>query len=295
VCEGDIAVADGARDGTCSSGARSGQACDTITFQPTFGPSSYDCMPLSLTNISGTGLGLRINMTTEPLTLAYALPCDPPGGSCPCRVCSDDTSLGCSSDAGCAAAGAGSCTGGGGAGVQPNACTDRVCVDGLCAAGPVDRFCDGQVYIDGRGYVACVSDVDCSLLGAGSCAQLEPRRCYDNPIETVGAANFFGGQAGTVGCLGRTSSAVINQATGLPGAIRVILDFESEVRCASNPAVEFNPPGGSNCNSSTTESTTTTTVPLPVPCGLALPFCNGTCPAGLTCTANGVLSCACVP
>jgi hypothetical protein len=31
----------------------------------------------------------------------------------------------------CAAAGAGTCTAGGGAGVQPNACADRVCDDGV--------------------------------------------------------------------------------------------------------------------------------------------------------------------
>jgi hypothetical protein len=38
---------------------------------------------------------------------------------------------------------------------------------GLCLAGPVDDFCDGQVYIDGRGYVACLTDVDCSLARCG--------------------------------------------------------------------------------------------------------------------------------
>jgi hypothetical protein len=251
-------------------------------------------MPLSLTNISGGGLGLRINMTTEPLALPYSLPCDPPGGLCPCRVCSDDTTLGCSGDATCAAAGVGTCTAGGGAGVQPNACSDRVCGPaGLCAAGPIDHFCDGQIYVDGRGYVPCLTNLDCSILGAGNCTLADPRRCYRDPITTVGAAGFFGGQAGTVGCLGLTSSAVVNQATGLPGAIRVILDFEADVRCASDPDVTFEPPGGSNCPQTVGTSSTTTTLLPTLPCALSLPACGGTCPIGQTCQPSGLL-CACL-
>jgi hypothetical protein len=287
---------DGVRGGTCSSGARSGQTCDVNAVQPTFGPSSYDCLPLALTNISGAGLGLDINMTTEPSVLPYTRPCDSPGGMCPCRSCSGDTTLGCSDDAVCTAAGVGTCTAGGGAGVQPNACADRVCgASGLCSAGPVDRYCDGQTYADGRGYVACLTDLDCSLLGAGACTLDEPRRCYPDPITTEGAAGFYGGIAGTIGCLGVTSSAVVNQATGLPGAIRVVLDFETEVRCANDPSVQMNPPGGANCPDEPVSTTTTTTLLPPLPCSLTFPLCGGTCPPGTTCGLSGLLSCACLP
>ena len=294
VCEGDSLPRDGVRSGTCSGGTRAGQACDVNAVQPTFGPSSYDCPPVALTNISGDGLALDINMTTEPLVLPFELPCDTPGKMCPCRSCSGDTSIGCSSDATCAEAGAGTCTAGGGAGVQPNACANHLCApDGVCVAGPTDRYCDGETYADGRGFIACLTDVDCSLLGAGACTLLEPRRCYPNPIATEGDAGFFGGIAGTVGCLGVTSSAVVNQATGLPGAIRVVLDFESDVRCQSDPNVRFEPPSGANCPAFGSTTTTTTLLP-PLPCVASFPLCGGDCPAGQTCRLEGLI-CACGP
>jgi hypothetical protein len=110
------------------------------------------------------------------------------------------------------------------------------------------------------------------LLGAGSCTLQDPRRCYTNPITTVGAAGFFGGQAGTVGCLGLTSSAVVNQATGLPGPIRVILDFDTEVSLCERPGDRVRAPGGSNCAAGVGATTTTTTAPLPLPCGLTVPL-----------------------
>jgi hypothetical protein len=293
-CIDDPVPNDGVRGGTCDGGARDGQACDVATFHRTFGPSSYDCPPRAATNISGTGLQLDIVVATGPASLAATLPCDG-GGLCPCRVCSGDSTLGCSDDEACAAAGVGTCTGG--RNVRANACNDGICgEDGVCTNGPTDRYCDGTTYADGRGYFSCATDLDCGVIGGGTCSIQEKRRCYPDPIVTDGAPGFYGGIASTVGCLGLTSSPVINAATGLPGAARVVFDFDAETRCADRPDLLFEPPTGFNCTATTTTSTTTSSLP-PLPCIASFPTCGGACPAGQQCTTDpqSGVACVCLP
>jgi hypothetical protein len=96
---------------------------------------------------------------------------------------------------------------------------------------------------------------------------------------------------GTNACIGLTSSAVINQASGLPGAVRIALEADLEPRCAGAPGVRWDPPSGSNCTTAST--TTTTTLIPPILCGDAFPVCGaGECPAGSVCTLAG-LACVC--
>ncbi len=294
VCSGDTLANDGVRDGTCAGGDENGLPCDTNAQQPTFGPSSLDCQPSGLTNISGGGLALSVDLNTEYAEMPFTLPCDTAGESCPCRVCSGDSSVGCHDDSECAALALGTCTGGGGAGVQPNDCADRICSpSGVCDAGPTDKYCDGQTYANGRGYISCVSDADCTALSAGSCTLTENRRCFPDPIVVDGRPGVLGANLGTNSCIGLTSSAVINQASGLPGAVRVALEADIRPRCASSPSVRWDPPTGATCT--TVSTTTTTTLVPPLPCGDAFPLCGaGECPPGETCQTSG-LACACTP
>src|SRR5262249_50554748 len=153
------------RNGTCNGGLQNGQACDVNGVHRTFGPVSFDCPPASASNISGGGLQIDLNLSSGTQSLTAALPCDQttvPGEKCPCRVCTGNSQLGCSSNADCAAASAGNCTAGGHLAIQPNACTDGVCTDGFCNAGPVDTFCDGATHADGRGFVSCTTNADCA-------------------------------------------------------------------------------------------------------------------------------------
>jgi len=289
-CTGDITPNDGVRDGACEGGARDGQPCDLNGTHPTWGGVSIDCQPQSLTNISGGGLLLNFELFSHDDEMPFALPCDSPGGMCPCRVCAGDTTIGCRNDAECPGA-TGPCTGGGGAGVQPNACSDRICdADNTCHGGPVDKYCDGKTHPNGDGLTSCSNDLDCSIGGNGTCSIVQPRRCYADPIVAHGSPAPFGAEVGGLACIGLTTSAVINVASGLPGAVNVGLDFDATPTCVGNPDVVWQPPGGANCV--TTDTTTTTTL-IGLPCVASLPpTCGGTCPAGSECMSNGV-TCEC--
>jgi hypothetical protein len=214
-------------------------------------------------------------------------------------VCSDDTAIGCSSDARCAEFGAGTCTGTGGAGNQANQCSDGVCgANGECPAGPVDKYCDGTTYADGTGYVTCFSDADCAITGAGACTLTERRKCYTDPITVDGRPGLFGAKIGGIGCIGVTSSLAINQASGLPGAVRVGLDIDLDTKCGGVKEKEnWQPPAGANCvvTGTPTTSTTSTTLLPQVDCASAFPVCAlGICPNGETCGLTG-LACGCSP
>jgi len=248
-CEGDVTPNDGVRDGECLGGARDGQPCDTNGVHSTFGSHSHDCQPPPVKNISGgSGLLLDFNFTTTQDVLPYNLPCDDPGEMCPCRVCSGDNSIGCNDDSFCAANGAGTCTAGGGAGVHPNACDNLDCgADGFCTEGPVRTYCDGKTHADGRGYITCTTDADCFAHDAGTCSDFQELRCFTNPVVAEGESGFLGQVLGTAACIGLTSNTAINLASGLPSAVRVILDTDTEVRCASDPDVVYAPPTGANC------------------------------------------------
>jgi hypothetical protein len=282
---------DGVRDGTCQGGLASG-ACDVNGTHPTFGPTSLDCRPNSAQNISGNGLQINLRFTTGSQSLAAALPCDAGiPGPCFCRVCSGDGTLGCTSNADCAAANAGTCTAGGGAGVRPNQCDDLTCsAQGRCDAGPIDMYCDGITHPDGRGFITCVGDADCQALGAGSCTIAENRRCFPNPIAVEGRADTAVAVRGAIFCIPATNSPAVNASGGLPGPGTFELEFEPDVRCRDDLSA-YESPSGVNCS---TAATTTTTLAVPQCANATPPLCVGSCSVGEACEDLGG-ACGCTP
>jgi hypothetical protein len=291
-CDGDATANDGVRAGLCSGGLQSGTTCDENGEHPTFGPTSYDCPPTPGSNISGNGLQLDLRFTHGTSTLDYDVPCDPPFGNCACAVCSGNTAIACSSDQECIDQSAGTCTGTSGAGVQPNECDDGVCDNQTaeCNAGPEDRFCDGQTHDNGRGYITCVTNVDCQLLGAGSCTLQQRRRCFPNPIEASGDPDAIHPILGTTFCIPATSSVAVNASGGLPGPGSFEVDFVNDIRCQNDPDRPYLLPDGVNC----TVTTTTTTSTLSTCATTTPPLCVGLCPSGEGCMDLGG-ACGCAP
>jgi len=259
-CDGDATPGDGINDGTCVGGKDDGLSCDAqsgnSTFPaPTGGRSSLDCLSSPDRVVSGPGVRTDLDISTGRAELAAGLKCTPNplfgGLRCPCRVCSGDPTLACSSDVFCMNAGAGTCTSdGNGVSPRPNACTDGVCVDvgnfqGQCNTGPVTRYCDGIVRADQTGLLSCLTNVDCSVeqLGfdAGSCTLSEIRRCFLDPIVAQGAANPIAPLGAAVFCTPPTSSGGINGASGLPGPSRVVYQTLLSLFCASDPQAQYVP------------------------------------------------------
>jgi hypothetical protein len=243
VCVGDPVAQDGIKGGTCDGGTRNGQDCDVQGFDATFAANagvSLDCIPAPLQNISGQGLALDLNLTSDSVSLPFNTSCDFPlnSESCACAVCSLDASQTCNSDAECAATMTGTCTSaGGGQNRQPNACSDSTCTDmgdgsGECVAGPDVMACDGVVRANGKGYIICSNDSECQVgaigFDAGSCTQNQPRPCFLDPIVATGAPDPD--QTMLVGafCVPPTSSSGVNSATGLPGPSRIAVELGLE-------------------------------------------------------------------
>ncbi|HYB98728.1 MAG TPA: hypothetical protein VEC57_06285 [Candidatus Limnocylindrales bacterium] len=290
-CDGDPVPNDGVRGGTCSGGLSSG-SCDVNGEHVTFGPTSFDCLPAPATNISGGGLLIELNGSTGTRTLEAGLPCDTPAGAdCPCRVCSANSSVGCSSDAECAAVDAGACTASGGAGVQPNVCESFACgPDSRCVTGPIDTYCDAVTHPDGRGFIPCTGDNDCAASGGGSCTVLDIRRCYSDPIVLEGRADIFNPLNVAAFCIPPTTNPAVNISGGLPGPGTFALDFTADIRCQSNRQLPYEFPSGANCTAGGT--TTTTLLPVPDCEDSESPVCGGVCPVGQACTDNAG-SCQC--
>jgi hypothetical protein len=279
-CDNDLTPNDGVRDGTCQNGARAGLPCDANGDHPTFAATSVDCLPLTVKNISGSGLVLNFELQSADQEMVAELPCDNPEELCPCRVCSGDSTVGCRNDAECPS---GTCTAGGGAGVQPNDCDNHDCGDDFqCTTGPDNTYCDGVTHPSGRGAISCQSSADCAIYNAGQCAVSERLRCYPDPLTVSGKPGIHGNDLGGLACIGLTTSPAINVASGLPGAVRVAVNFDLDVRCETDPAVTWNPPAGTNCPA-----------PSGTACGDSFPTCNGTCPGSQLCTP-GVGTCSCV-
>lgn len=287
ICENDITPLDGVRDGSCSGGVRATLPCDTTAIHPDFGPMSHECPPASVTNVSGSGLVIPLALSDQDSVLNAELPCDSPAGAeCHCRVCSTDANIGCSSNDDCTAAGAGECTGGGGAGVSPNGCSDGVCnADGYCDVGPIDTYCDGITRANGNGFIECTTTADCTPLGAGSCTLEQKRACYPDPLIQEASPGVLEADLSATFCIAATTSAAVNQSAGLPGPGVLTLSTEFDPTCASDPSLSWELPSGANCG------TPPTTLP-PQLCGDSFPICGGECPAGLVCEVDG-LACIC--
>jgi hypothetical protein len=263
VCVNDTTPADGMRSGTCVGGLNDGGPCDAQAANTTFPPPtgalySLDCFPDPGTNITGSGLPLEIDLSTGRGELHADVPCasEGPGAEllCPCRVCSANELIGCSSDAVCEALGAGSCTSNGsGQQVVPNDCDDGVCEDqgggnGLCAVGPDDQYCDAIVRADGKGLIGCGEDSDCEPnnigVDAGQCTLLERRPCFLDPIVSQGAPHpVFPLGSGTF-CSPATASSGVNAAAGLPGPGRLTTQTLVSLFCKSDPSARYSPGAG---------------------------------------------------
>jgi hypothetical protein len=179
----------------------------------------------------------------------------------------DDVSLGCSTNADCASAGAGTC-GIDLAAANPsqNECTGGAanCVDGgdgnaTCSAGPVDRFCDGLTEPNGRGLLQCASNADCNANDCnadnvatsgecGACSLEVNRSCFGPTVSATGTPGVFHAEAAAVFCVPRygTSSPSLTNFPGYPGPGRLKVDFDIDLYCADR-TTRFELPGGSNC------------------------------------------------
>lgn len=228
-------------DGLCSAGPRAGLACSANSSYPLLGSTSFDCPPASAANLTGAGLPVTLDLHTgtQTFTLSNASPgCSATGFTdlrCFCSTCSGSSSIGCSSDADCTAAGAGTCTASGapGAATRPNSCGNGVCTpntppdldsinEGVCLEGPFISLCDGDSY----GLHWCTDDFDCEVLGLGSCSIIRSSQCFtdngitNNPV-SVGDPDNPG--LGAFSCVGATVSSGVNYAAGLPGPARFSL------------------------------------------------------------------------
>ena len=226
-CSGDVTANDGIRNGTCVFGANAGGACDVHGDNRTFpvpsgGGHSYDCLPSPGLNVSGLGMPLTLTSTTNTVTLDAEVPCFTfaPGFTCPCGVCSEDSTIGCQSNADCT----GTCDAVSISEPQPNGCSSLVCTDdgngnGECV-GDTDMFCDGLLRPNGEGLFPCVTNPDCALVGAGGCTIVQTRKCFLDPITASGNPDPVTPTLAAVGCVGTLPMAALNVAIGLPGAAR---------------------------------------------------------------------------
>lgn len=166
-CDGDVTPGDGVRDGTCNGGQSPGLGCDAQASDPTYplpggGFYSIDCLPSVGSNITGPGMIIAHTETTGTSTLASTLPCTGEAGSCPCAVCSGNTSVGCSSDAECAAL-PGICAGapnGGGLACESNS---------DCASADVGPCLGGILKCAKKTSLSCATNNDCLGQSVGPC------------------------------------------------------------------------------------------------------------------------------
>ena len=131
---------------------------------------------------------------------------------------------------------------------MPNACDDGVCSpagggDGVCAAGPIDRFCDTAVRANGEGFIYCFTNADCQPdnigIAGGNCSLAKPRECFLDPVAASGAPSATDPLLAAAYCVPRTSSPAIDTVNGLPGPVRETLQASAALYCAGNPAAAY--------------------------------------------------------
>ncbi len=240
-------------------GANEGQSCDGWGRNASFpapggdaGTPSLDCLPSPGKNVGGAGLQIDLIQRTGRLELESSLDCGFPYSmttdkKCPCRQCTGDTTVPCSSDADCVDAG-GTCSSlGSGMNKGPNECDDGyACVPteegsnvGMCATGPDSRFCDAILRADGAGFIGCQTDADCaeSTIGvaAGACTMTTRRACHMDTLVAEGAPSTGAPLGAAIFCIPPTGNAGINGVAGLPGAARLLNQSGAKLFCASDP------------------------------------------------------------
>jgi hypothetical protein len=191
ICEGDDVLNDGVKNGTCDGGTTPGAACDGGASDPNFGITSLDCQP------TGSSVGeLDIDLspaTTGSISVNSSIDCASPFFPPSACYCPDQ--------------------------IQPNACTDGVCVNNSCPAGPIDGLCENATF---RSCRLEKGTEDCENLfpGSGNCIA-KTRPCFTSNISAQGqCAPPNGGAEGTLVsffCIPSTRAAAINTTAGLPG------------------------------------------------------------------------------
>ncbi len=262
VCVGDTTPNDGNRNGTCDGGDRDGQPCDENGRSESFGGGlSYDCQPDPLTNATGTGLQLALELTSGTTELEQNITCGGALGAfdCWCRTCVNDTTIGCNSAQDCVDAGVGgTCGDAGEPQTAPNACNDATCTAsgsegfGLCLANAGDRFCEAVLQTNGKGIIPCSNNGDCDAVDAscpggdcGDCGDPNPTQCFTGTISATGTPGSLGAELVSTFCTAHTGNSGVNSAGGLPGPGRLKLDFDFEARCADGDLAQA--PGFVNC------------------------------------------------
>jgi cysteine-rich repeat protein len=247
---------DGVRGGKCFGGTSDGQSCDVQAYNTTFpapqgAGHSLDCFP-NTANVSGTGLNLKLSQTTGHVELpAAALPCNFGFSVCPCGECSNDVLTPCSSNSDCVSPG--TC---GTAAEKPNGCIDGVCNDlggeqGECtpnspnAGDNVVKTCDGVLRANGKGFLGCIQNTDCSAANigivGGNCTMSETQKCFLDPIKADGVQDAAKPLGVAALCIPKTSSTGINSVAGLPGPARVKNQAKSTLYCAGAPLSTYTP------------------------------------------------------
>ncbi|MFN2378258.1 MAG: hypothetical protein ABR538_17140 [Candidatus Binatia bacterium] len=250
--------------GTCEGGARDGGACTVDASHPDFGDVSFDCPPDPGAGISGSGLLLDLSFTSGSSSVSALIPaagtfCDG-ADDCHCSVCTGDSKIGCSNDAPCIAASAGTC------GVplannpKQNDCDSSCSNDGNGNGecdGPIENFCDGFLRGNGNGVITCTSDIDCDNNDCngdtnltenecGDCLFPGIRQCFLPTVSATGTPGIFNSEGVSVFCSGQTGNAGVDNAGGLPGPGRVKLDFDFNLYC-DNGTTPYQLPGGPTC------------------------------------------------
>jgi hypothetical protein len=253
----DATPGDGEREGLCVGGTSAGFGCDSEGVNTTFpapggGGTSLDCFPLPAANMAGQGLIVNLNETTGTASLGTGVPCGftLPGAErlCPCGQCSDGAAP-CASNVDCTAPA--TCATDSGT-AFPTECDDEVCTidatgEGVCADGPIDRFCDQILRSNGRGLLGCNSNADCAaeVVGTpGACTLEEARECFPTIISAVGKPDPRTPVAVAVSCIASTSSSALNDSIGLPGAMRMISQLALTGRCEPGSPLPYVPGQG---------------------------------------------------
>lgn len=250
--------------GTCEGGARDGGACTVDASHPDFGDVSFDCPPDSGQNISGSGLLLDLQFSSGSASVTAGIPaagtfCDG-ADDCHCSVCTLDTKIGCSDDAPCIAASAGTCGLALGNNPKQNDCTTSCTNDGNGNGecdGPIENFCDGFLRGNGNGIITCNTDLDCDANDCDGNGMLTPdecgdclfpgvRQCFLPTVSATGTPGIFNSEGVSVFCSGQTGNAGVDNAGGLPGPGRVKLDFDFNLYC-DNGSTPYQLPAGPTC------------------------------------------------
>ncbi|MFN2377932.1 MAG: hypothetical protein ABR538_15465, partial [Candidatus Binatia bacterium] len=176
-CTLDPAAGDGNAGGFCVGGRSDGLSCDVDAANTSFparpgerGGAGYslDCFPGIGLNVSGQGLAVHYAETTGGSNLASGVSCGGAfsGFSCPCRLCSGDTSVACNTHEECAGF-EGNCS----LGATFRCLSNTDCQDldvGPCIPVGAQKRCSKKTT------KTCLSDAECLGETAGDC---NPSRC----------------------------------------------------------------------------------------------------------------------